>query len=418
MSSCFEQTLHYSSPGHGDWGVVRIGMLAPESVQLFICPSACGRHGAIGAMKQGLKDRLFYLYVDQSDIIEGYDDLIPDAVEEVLEVLDPLPRVFFLFVSCLDDLIGTDHEALLEVLGVRHPEIEFRVCHMNPISLGTKTPPPVSIQNNLYSLLAPGNKRARAVNAIGNLEATADTSELHEFLRAYGVNRLCHISQYQTMDEYQEMANSQANLVIGPPGRQAAGQMEERLGIPWMFMPITYDMEEIEENYRKLKEFLFPDRDELFDFTPYKEAARVAVEEALGKAGSIPLIIDASATAQPFGMAAALIRYGFHVARVEAQDCMAFDRPHMDWLKECHPEVTICQPEHHQAVMFQRRMENSLAIGVEGAYLAGSKHVADVFNDGGMFGYDGVCRLMKLIKEAAEQETDLKQLINGYGLVV
>lgn len=45
MSCCFENTLHYSSPGHGDWGVVRIGMLAPESVQLFVCPSACGRHG-------------------------------------------------------------------------------------------------------------------------------------------------------------------------------------------------------------------------------------------------------------------------------------------------------------------------------------------------------------------------------------
>lgn len=418
MSGCFEQTLHYSSPGHGDWGVVRIGMLAPESVQLFICPSACGRHGAIGAIKQGLKERLFYLYVDQSDIIDGYDDLIPDAVEGVLEVLDPLPRVFFLFVSCLDDLIGTDHQALLEVLGSRRPEIEFRMCHMNPISLGTKTPPPVSIQNNLYSLLAPGNPQDGGINAIGNLEATADTSELHEFLKAYGVNRLCHISQYQTLDGYQEMANSRANLVICAPGRQAAGQMEERLGIPWIFMPVTYDMEEIESNYSQLKEFLFPGREERFDPAPHREAALKAVEAALGKAGAIPIIIDASATAQPFGMAAALIRYGFHVARVEAQDCMAFDRPHMEWLKERYPEVELCQPEHHQAVMFQRRMENSLAVGVEGAYLAGSRHVADLFNDSGMFGYDGVCRLMKLIEAAAERETDLKELINGYGLVV
>lgn len=429
MSGCFEQTLHYSSPGHGDWGVVRIGMLAPESVQLFICPSACGRHGAIGAMKQGLKERLFYLYVDQSDIIDGYDDLIPDAVDEVLEILEPFPRVFFLFVSCLDDLIGTDHEALLEVLGTRHPDIEFRMCHMNPISLGTKTPPPVSIQNNLYSLLGTGKRRdqgadtaenqwGEGINAIGNLEATADTSEIHDFLTAYGGTRLRHISQYKTFDAYQEMAGSKANLVLGAPGRQAAQQMEKRLGIPWIFMPITYNIEEIEGNYRKLKEFLFPDQAELFDTAPCRAEARKAVEEAAGKVGDLPIIIDASATAQPFGMAAALIQYGFHVARVEAQDCMAFDRPHMDWLKEHCPEVEICQPEHHKAVMFQRRMEKSLAIGVEGAYIAGSKHVADLFNDSGMFGYDGVCRLMKLIEEAAKQETDLKQLINGYGLVV
>ena len=76
------------------------------------------------------------------------------------------------------------------------------------------------------------------------------------------------------------------------------------------------------------------------------------------------------------------------------------------------------QPEHHRAVLFDRRMENSLALGVEGAYLADSKYTADLFNDGGMFGYDGVIRLMRLLSEAAEQETDLEQLINGYGLVV
>lgn len=97
---------------------------------------------------------------------------------------------------------------------------------------------------------------------------------------------------------------------------------------------------------------------------------------------------------------------------------MAFDKPHMEWLREHHPEVELHQPEHHRAVLFDRRMENSLAIGVEGAYLAGSRHVADLFNDSGMFGFDGVCRLMRLIEEAAEQETDLGQLINGYGLVV
>ena len=418
MSCCFENTLHYSSPGHGDWGVVQIGMLAPESVQLFICPSACGRHGAIGAMKQGLKERLFYLYVSQSDIIDGYDDLFPDAVEGVLEVLEPKPRVFFLFVSCLDDLIGTDHQAVLSDLGERHPEIEFRMCHMNPISLGSKTPPPVSIQNNLYSLLGPGVKRDGGINAIGNLEPTAPTSELHGFLRAGGVNCLRHISQYATLEAYREMAGSRANLVIGAPGRQAAGQMEERLGIPWIFMPVTYDLDEIEANYRRLREFLFPDVGEPFDFAPAREKALESVRTAVGKVGDLPVIIDASATAQPFGMAMALIKYGFRVARVEAQDCMAFDRPHMEWLMEHHPEVEIVQPEHHRAVLFDRRIENSLAIGVEGAYLAGSKYVADLFNDGGMFGYDGVCRLMSLMEAAAQQVADLEQLINGYGLVV
>ena len=418
MNSPFENTLHYSSPGHGDWGVVRIGMLAPESVQLFVCPSACGRHGAIGAMAQGLKDRLFYLYVTQSDIVDGYDGLIPDAVEHVLDAAKPRPKVFFVFVSCLDDLVGTDHEALLEELGGRYPDVRFRVCHMNPITLGTKTPPPVSIQNNLYSLLEQGRQRDGNINAIGNLEVTAESSELFGFLASCGADVLRHISSYHTLDEYQDMAGSRANLVISPPGRQAAKQMEDRLGIPWIFMPITYQIEEVEEDYRRLREFLTPGKQEAFDFGPARERAAAAVKRAAKKVGNLPIIIDATATAQPFGMAKALISYGFRVVRVEAQECMAFDRPHMEWLQEVHPEVELFQPEHHRAVLFDRRLEESLAIGVEGAYLAGSRHVADLFNDGGMFGYDAVCRLMELMEEAVGVETDLKQLINGYGLVV
>ena len=62
-------SLHYCSPAHGGWGIVRVGMLIPESYQLFVCPSACGRHGALGAVKQGNKKRLSYLYIDEADII-------------------------------------------------------------------------------------------------------------------------------------------------------------------------------------------------------------------------------------------------------------------------------------------------------------------------------------------------------------
>ena len=63
-------------------------------------------------------------------------------------------------------------------------------------------------------------------------------------------------------------------------------------------------------------------------------------------------------------------------------------------------------------------MPDSLAIGMEGAYLSGSRHVADLLADLGMFGYDGVCRLMEMMEQAALTETDLKKQINDYGLVV
>lgn len=418
MSCCFENTLHYSSPGHGDWGVVRIGMQLPESCQLFVCPSACGRHGAIGAMKQGFKNRLFYLYLSQSDIIDGYDDLIVDAVTEVLENLEQKPKTFYVFVSCLDDLIGTDHDALRERLQEEHPEIHFLTGHMNPISLDSETPPPVSVQKNLYSVLDAEMAKDKGINSVGNLVAVEKSSELYSFLKKYGVTSLRHISDYKTFSSYQEMAKSRANLVLGATAIKAAQDMEKRLGTPYLFLPVTYDLEEIEENYKKLQDFLFPEEQEEFDFSQDKRRAEAAIAQTQKEMGDMPIIIDATAVMQPFGLAKAMLEWGFHVVRVESQACAGFDRGHFEWLQEKHPEVEIYQTEHHNAVLFDRRKPESLAIGVEGAYLSGSKYVADLFNDNGMFGYDGVVRLMQLLVEAVKAPVDLEELINSYGLVV
>lgn len=106
MSCCnsFGKTLHYVSPAHGGWGVVRIAALVPESHQLFVAPFACGRHGALGGAVNGIKERISYLYIDEADIVSGgYEDLIPDAVDELFTYLTSRPKVLFLFVSCLDD---------------------------------------------------------------------------------------------------------------------------------------------------------------------------------------------------------------------------------------------------------------------------------------------------------------------------
>ena len=89
FGKCFNlNTLRYGSPAHGGWGIVRMGHLVPQCYELFVCPFACGRHGALSSILQGRKDRVSYLYIDEADIISGsYEDLIFEACEELLEVL-------------------------------------------------------------------------------------------------------------------------------------------------------------------------------------------------------------------------------------------------------------------------------------------------------------------------------------------
>lgn len=423
MACQFKDTLHYSSPANGGRGIVRTGMLIPESVELFVCPFACGRHGSISAVKQNLKHRLSYLYVNQADIVNGYDDLIIPAVGELLETLPTRPKVVLIFVSCLDDLLGTDHEALQERLAAEYPDVKFRSCHMNPISKGSKTPPAVSIQNNIYSLLEETEEKDMGINCIGNLVPVEEESELYAFLQSLGYDKLKHIVHYETFAGYQEMAKSRFNLVIAGPGKQAAELYEERTGTTFAFLPVTYRMEEIEQNYEKMAaqfapQFATPGEKVDFDFTPYKKATQEAIERARKAVGDTPIIVDASAVNRPFGMARALLEYGFHVVRVQTPECVGIDRANFEWMTKEHPEVEVVQSQHHNTVMREGQMPESIAIGVDGAYLAGSKYVVDLFDDEGMYGYHGAQRIMEKLEHALDQEVDLENMIHEYGLVV
>ena len=84
-SSATGACLHYCAPTHGGWGVVRTAMLVPELYMLFVCPSACGRHGAIAAIEHGCKNRVGYLCIEDHEIVLGsYEDEIRNAMPALM----------------------------------------------------------------------------------------------------------------------------------------------------------------------------------------------------------------------------------------------------------------------------------------------------------------------------------------------
>ncbi|MBE5838831.1 nitrogenase component 1 [Butyrivibrio sp.] len=420
MQCLCEGGLHYDAPSKGDYGICRMGLMVPESIELFVGPSACGRHGALGAMKNGYKDRIFYLYLSQSDIVGGYDHLIGDAIEKVLSNQNKKPKVIMMIFTCIDDLIGTDHDALKEELTARFPGIVFQSSHMNPIKTNTNEPPALAIQRDIYRTIATHYKnngisirdieKDSFVNILGAYEPLPETCELHSLAR------LRHVSNYSSFGKFTEMAFSKLNLVLTPLGIIAAKEMEKCFNIPYLEIPVTYDLSEIDADYQKIKDFLHIDAS--IDFSENRKKAEQAIQKTLEIIGNYPIIVDSSATSQPFGMAMALIKYGFNVIRIEAECINSSDRSHMEWLMEHHPEVELFRPDSHNAVLFDHRKKESISIGIQAAYMADSIYIADLFSDLKMFGYDGVVTLMTRLQEAYKKPRDLKQLINEYGLVV
>lgn len=99
MNCCdavFETSLHYASPAHGGWGVLKTGQLIPESYHLFVSPAACGRHGALAARLEGRNRTVSYYHLTEQSIVSGdYEKEIPAAVELLLGRLTNNSRANF-----------------------------------------------------------------------------------------------------------------------------------------------------------------------------------------------------------------------------------------------------------------------------------------------------------------------------------
>lgn len=416
MSCCgeFKKTLNYVSPSHGGWGVVRVAALVPESHQLFVAPFACGRHGALGGAVNGIKDRISYLYIEESDIVSGgYEDLIPEAVDELVEVVERKPKVIFIFVSCLDDLLGTDHVQLNKKLSKKHQGIEFRTCHMNPISLDTKFPPPVTLQHSMYSLLKVSNTKQNSVNMIGNHIPINKKCEIFNMLMENDIF-LKHITDCESFEEFQNMGNSRLNIVVSPVAKYASEQMEKNLNIETILFFNSYDMDEIEKFYQQLANILNIE----IDTSKYQKNAIQHMKIALKTIGDKPIAIDYQSVKKPFTLAKILLDFGFHVKLIMVKEIPKFEKQSYTYILDNYKEVEIVNALHHNMTKRYKTDEEFLCIGFDCAYATKSNHIVNIMQDEDLFGYYGIEQLMKLMVEANEKTSDLLEIIEKAGLVI
>jgi nitrogenase molybdenum-iron protein alpha/beta subunit len=389
-------------------------MLVPETYQLFVCPSACGRHGAIGAKLHGYKDRLSYLYLDESDIVSGtYEALIVEAIGELLAVIER-PKALLIVVSCLDDLLGTDHEAFLRILREKYPDIQFGTGHMNPLSAEGKLPPAVNIQRSIYGFLEPADEQLPFVNLVGCHVPPVPGCELYPFLEGLGFGSR-HIAQCRTFSEYRRLSSGILNLVMSPSAKTAAEEMKTRLGIDWVFAPVSYDPDEIEAQYRGIAQKL--GRESGFDFTVWRSRLAQALNETRAAVDGRRIVLDDSATLRPFSLAKLLVQNGFTVTEICAEDCPGMEEAAFRWLEQ-NSGVTVKKHTRHTAPLMRESDSGILALGFECAYLHGACHVVDLLEDETQYGYGGILLLLEKMKDAAARPVELRRLIHDYGLVV
>jgi hypothetical protein len=413
--------LHYCSPAHGGWGMIRIALMVPDIHLLFVCPAACGRHGAIAAIEQGYRDRITYLCIEDSEIVMGtYEAEIEQSVGTILNRLPARPRAMMIFVSCIDDLLGTDHDAALARMEAAHG-IPIRLARMNPISLDGGLPPGIRVQLSIYSFLEKAPERDRGVLILGAYRPPLADSELARFVEYCGYGPLRHPEFCRTFEDFQALSRCAAAILVRPEGRAAGEDLAARLDIPLCRSLMAFDREGVMERYRGIARFLGADEEGAEAWLrPCIEEAEEREEEARDLLGDAPVAIDSTVTIAPFSLALALTQGGINVTRIYTSQLPEFERENLQKLAALRGDIIVANPGHHRKYgPPTARILADVAAGFEASYATQAPVTVSLAFDERLYGFEGYTRFLEALIGAAEKgRSSLREQIKEYGLVI
>ncbi len=403
--------LEYCFPCAGGWCIPRIGSIVPEAVMLLVSPAGCGRHGAITSIQKGYKNRLFFLHMSESDIVNGQHlDKIFAATANILAEVDPRPKAMMICASCIDDLLGSDYEAIAEELERKH-NIPIKACHMDPIAMEGSKPPVRTIQQAIYDFIPRASKKDNAINIIGSFPPLDKDSEFKKIMSAAGIEKIRHIAECSTLEEFYQMGCSSYNIVIKPRGLMAAEYMKKRLDIPFCYAPAAYSIETINRTYKKLEEFLGMK----LDTDRYSEKARQVIDRHYATLGPLTVVVgEIIENDSTYELARALIEYGFKVPYIIANRILDIDLEHINWLKTHAPDIVVFTNAHPSMTDFlQNNLKVDIAIGMDAAYFFPHAKPIPLRLDTQLYGYKGIESLLELICQAFDNPQDIKKLMYG-----
>lgn len=383
-------TLSYNAPGAQGYGVKRAGLVIPESIELLISPACCGRNTTILGDEGGYSDKMFFLQMDETDIVTGrYLSDIPQAIKEILETCKVKPKVVVLCITCVDALLGTDLE---RVCRKAEKEVGIRVApsYMYALTREGNNPPMIAIREAIYGLLEKRNKNQSMVNFIGNFTHLEDNCEIYDLFHKIGLKEINEIGRMETFEEYLTLAEANFNLILNPEARRAAVKMESLLDIPYAELTRVYQIDKIQKQYMLLGAALGVTIDDQI----YYEKAQKRVAEFIENYQELTFAVGQVLNANTVEMALALSKYGFKVKSIFC-NAGAEDMPYLRQLEQYSPDTKIYSTLSPSMMYYEEAQEQvDISLGLDASYYY-PQSVNVPWNDEIQpFGYTGLIHLI------------------------
>ena len=251
----FPPGLEFNSPAHGNWNIVHTGMLMPEAIQIYVCADNCMRGVVLTAAEMNAADRFSFVIIEEENLLNG--NLEDVTIEGVTDVLNKTRRktksgTYFLQYVCIIfwDVIWTGYTKNWKH---RFPEIVFVRCFMDPIMQKHGLTPDQKLRKALYDPLEKRSSDEKVVTLVGNDFALDETCDIKRLLRSGGYT-LKELTACTNWEEYQELGSGKMLISCYPPAKYGAEMLAERLQRTHLYLPGSFDYEEIKEEIRTFAE--------------------------------------------------------------------------------------------------------------------------------------------------------------------
>ncbi|MCO5385301.1 nitrogenase component 1 [Desulfosporosinus sp.] len=258
--------------------LVNLALCVPGIDVVAAGPSSCSRVLYFRAEKKGLNENLFLLPVSSNDFATGKH---LEKLEEALEglVTSRQPKAIILYLTCADILTGTEFVSITKRIESRYG-IPVKVFERGPLSR-RRTLPKARLGDIFIDLMQRGvlQETKSHINVLGDSGKLPKDFGLRQILMNYCSS--VEIREFAALDsygEFKDLANGKLNIALDRFGYDLAVRMQEKWDIPFLYLPVRYNMKEIRNNYAALMEGLQVTWDFSQDAKEYhKVASKVAV---------------------------------------------------------------------------------------------------------------------------------------------
>ncbi len=430
----FAQELEFNPPVHETWNIVHIGMLFPQSHQIYICSDNCMRGVVMTAAEMNAIERFSCVVLEEKDMQgSNLEEITLEGVTDVLHKLrkkrgeEGLPKAVLVFPVCLHHFMGCDLGYVYRELERRFPKIVFLKCWMDPIMQKTGPSPDQKLRKAMMDVLQPQEEKNGITALLGDIYPLDPECDLMRLILSADkvrgfVSSPLQIQDCKTLELYRELAGREVMITRSPMAETSVRQTARRLGSRALYLPPAVGYAQIRALLEKAADALGITLQQAgIDPAGEERACEEALRHLKGVIGDTQVAIDYIAVQRPLGLARLLLERGFKVKEVYLDAISGEEEEDFRWLKEHHGEVLLCSTIHVKGRLLHAKALGAdhsgfLAVGPKAAWFCGTEHFVNLVDYGGMWGYSGIRKLAALMEDAYVNAKDTRDLVPRKGL--